>query len=149
MILKKSGLTTKLRWEIPTFSFAVKKTPDEGMGSPYLSRTKPTSVFAAESNLTAPASVCKAAFSGGGTYWLVEAKVPLGNNPRKRNSRLNKTDKANAVFLTRDIKNEVALQTSIDRWNIKSYAARRETLHRNVTIRRRDEILHARAGSYD
>ena len=119
MILKKSGLTTKLRWEIPTFSFAVKKTPDEGMGSPELSRMKPPSVFAAESNLTALASVCEAAFSRGGTYWLVQAKVPLGNNPRKRNSRLNKTDKANAVFLTRDIKNEVVFQTSIDRWNIK------------------------------
>jgi len=53
MILKKSALTTKLRWEIPKFSLAVKKTPDEGIGSPALSRMKPPSVFAAESNLTA------------------------------------------------------------------------------------------------
>ena len=118
MLLKKSGLTTNLRLEIPTFSFAVKKTPDEGMGSPELSRMKPPSVFAAESNLTVLASVCEAAFSRGGTYWLVQ-EVPLVNRPKKRNSRLNKTDKANAVFLTCDIKNDVVFQSSIDRWNIK------------------------------
>ena len=33
MLLKKSGLTTSLRWEIPMFSFAVKKIPDRGVGS--------------------------------------------------------------------------------------------------------------------
>ena len=103
MILKKNGQTTNLRWEIPTFSFAVKKTPDEGIGSPELSRMKPPSVFAAEANLPALTSVCEAAFSRGGTYCLIQEKVPLGNSPRQRNSRLNKTDKANAVFLTCDI----------------------------------------------
>jgi len=53
MIWKKSGLTTKLRYEIPTFSFVVKKTPDEGIGSPELSRTKAPSALAGESNLAA------------------------------------------------------------------------------------------------
>jgi len=53
MIWKKSGLTTKLRYEIPTFSFVVKKTPDEGIGPPELSRTKAPSALAGESNLAA------------------------------------------------------------------------------------------------
>ena len=119
MFLKKSGLTPKLRREIPTFGFAAKKPPERGVSSPYLSRTKPPSVLAGESNVTAPASVCEATFSRDRTCWLLEEKVPLVNRPRKRNSRLNKTDKANAVFLTRDIKNKVKLQLSIDRWNIK------------------------------
>ena len=119
MILKKSGTTMKLRRKTSVVSFAAKKLPERGVSSPYLSRTKPPSVFAGESNLTALASACEAAFSRGGTYWLVQEKVPLVNRPRERNSRLNKTDKANAVFLTRDIKNEVKLQLSIDRWNIK------------------------------
>ena len=46
-------------------------------------------------------------------------KVPLVKKPRDRNSRLNKTAKANAVFFMRDIKNEVKIQANIDRWNIK------------------------------
>ena len=53
MLLKKSGLTTNLRWEIPTFSLAVKKTPDKGIGSPELSRTKRLSGLTRESNLAA------------------------------------------------------------------------------------------------
>jgi hypothetical protein len=142
MILKESGTTMKLWRKTSAVSFAAKKSPKRGVSSPYLSRTKPPSVLAGESNLTALASVCKAIFSRGGTYWLVQ-EVPLVNRPKKKNSRLNKTDKANAVFLTRDIKSEVMFQTSIDRWNINRHAALSQTLHRNVTFRRLDEILHA------
>ena len=35
------------------------------------------------------------------------------NRPRERNSRLNKTDKANAVFLTRDIRMEVRFKLAL------------------------------------
>ena len=109
MILKENGTTMKLWRKTSAVSFAAKKSPERGVSSPYLSRTKPPLVFAGESNLTALALACKAAFSRGGTYWLVQEKVRLVNRPRKRNSRLSKTDKANAVFLTGDIMNEVKL----------------------------------------
>jgi hypothetical protein len=38
---------------------------------------KAPSVFAAESNLTTPASVCETAFNRGGTYWSVQEKSPV------------------------------------------------------------------------
>jgi hypothetical protein len=66
----------------------------------------------------------------------------LVNRPRERKPRLTKTDKDNAVFLTRDIKNVVKLQRSIGRWNIKRHAALMETFHRNVTVFRKDKITH-------
>ena len=68
MVLRKNGLTTKLRWEIPTISFAVEKTPDGGVGLPELSKRKWPSVLAGETNLTALASAYKTAFSRGETY---------------------------------------------------------------------------------
>lgn len=104
MILKKNGLTRKLRTEIPGFSSAVKKTPDRGVGSAGLSRTKPPSVFAGESSLTTPASMYDGTCSSGGTYRLPQEN-PLVHKPTERNSRLNKTAKAANFFFTRDIKN--------------------------------------------
>jgi hypothetical protein len=40
-------------------------------------------------------------------------KVPLVKKPRDRNSRLNKTAKATAVFWTRDIKKEFKLHIAL------------------------------------
>jgi hypothetical protein len=68
MILKKSRAMTKLRKGTSVFSFAVRKLPERGVDSLYLSRTKRPSVLAGESNLTALASVCAAALSRGVTY---------------------------------------------------------------------------------
>ena len=68
MNLKESGTTMKLWRKTSAVSFAAKNSPERGVTSPYLSRTKPPSVFAGESNLTTPASVCKASFSRGGIY---------------------------------------------------------------------------------
>jgi hypothetical protein len=104
LILKKSGTTMKLRRETPAFFFAVKKSPERGVSSPYLSTKRP-SVLAGESNLTALPSMCETAFSGGGGCWLLQEKVPLMKKPRERNSRLNKTDKTDNFFFTRDILN--------------------------------------------
>src|SRR5437867_4139899 len=113
MFLKKSRAMTKLRRGTSVFSFAVRKLPERGVDSLYLSRTKRPSVLAGESNVTAPASVCEATFSRGRTCWVLQGKVPLAKKPRERNSRLNKTDKANAVFLTRDITMEVGFKLAL------------------------------------
>ena len=100
-MLKKSGTTMKLRWETPAFFFAVKKSPERGVSSPDLS-TKPPSVLTGEA-ITALPSMCEAAFSDGGGCWLLQEKIPLMKKPRKRNSRLNKTDKTENFFFTRDM----------------------------------------------
>ena len=102
MILKKSGTTMKLRWETPAFFCAVKKSPERGVSSPDLS-TKPLSVLAGEYNLAALPFMYEAAFSEGGGCWLLQEKIPLMKKPRERNSRLNKTDKTDNFFFTRDI----------------------------------------------
>jgi hypothetical protein len=78
MFLKKSGLTPKLRREIPTFGFAAKKPPERGVSSPYLSRTKPPSVLAGEANLTALASVCAAAFEQRRNILIGPGESPVG-----------------------------------------------------------------------
>jgi len=131
MYPKKSGLTTKFWREIPTVFFAVKKTPDGNVGLQELSKTKQPSGFARESNVTAPASACAAAFSRGRTCWVLQGKMPLARKPRDKNSRLNKTDKADNCFFTQNIQ-----QVSIDWRNIKWQAALRKTLHQNVTFRK-------------
>src|SRR5262249_39064011 len=99
-ILKNSDLTTKLRMKIPKFSVTIKKPAGRDVGSPYLSRTKPPSVVAGESNLKTPAPVSTAA----GICCLVQEKVPPVNRLSERNSKLNKTARATSFFLTRDIK---------------------------------------------
>jgi hypothetical protein len=104
LILKKSGTTMMLRWETPAFSFAVTKSPERGVSSPYLSTKGPT-VLAGEFNLTALPSMCELAFSEDGGCWLLQEKVPLMKRPRERNSTLNKTDKMDNFFFTRDIFN--------------------------------------------
>jgi hypothetical protein len=48
--------------------------------------------------------VCEAAFSSGGTCWVLHEKVPLVKKPGDRNSRLNKTDKRDKFFFTRGIR---------------------------------------------
>ena len=103
-MLKKSGTTMKRRWETPAFFFAVKKSPERGVSSPYLSTKRP-SVLAGESNLTDLPSMYEAVFSEGGGCWLLQEKVPFIKKPSERNSRLNKTDKTDNFFFTHDILN--------------------------------------------
>jgi len=106
MNLKESGTTMKLWRKTSAVSFAAKKSPERGVSSPYFSRTKPPSGLAGESNVTAPSSVCEATFSRGRTCWVLQEKVPLAKKPRDRISRLNKSDKADNCFFTRDIKEQ-------------------------------------------
>src|SRR5262249_4265223 len=110
-----------------------------------LPKTKTSSVFAGEPNLTVVASVWVAAR----IYWLLQEKLPLVHSPRERHSRVNRTARATNFFFTRDIKKSIKFEPSIGRWNIKRSAAVTETFHRNVTFSQGDKVVHARVASYD
>jgi hypothetical protein len=101
MILKQSG--TMLRKENFAVSFAVKRLPAGGVGSPYFSKTKRPSVVTGELNLTVLSWVCETAFNRDGICRAGQERIPLVKKPTARNSRLNKADKTNNVFFERDI----------------------------------------------
>src|SRR5215510_12679578 len=145
MILQKNGLAKKLRAEISRLSFTAKKVPERDVGLPLFPKTKTSSVFAGEPNLTVVASVWVAA----GIYWLLQEKLPLVHSPRERHSRVNKTARAANFFFTRDIKKSIKFEPSIGRWNIKRSAAITEAFHRNVTFSHGDKVVHARVMSYE
>lgn len=76
IILTEGGTTMKLRSETPAGSFALRKSPERGVSSPYISRTNRPAGVAGKSNLAARARVCEAAFSRGAIGGSVGEKFP-------------------------------------------------------------------------